>query len=183
MHTPRCGRTAATPAAVPGCPSPASFAMLLVMGRRSVYPSLPYLPGFPRPAPPGDRRSHSIGSPRVLNPPKGDRSGLVFLDDRFPQVAVGYWLAFRVEPVVVEPFFPPAVPEAVHQVGGVADDLQRAFEFLYGVEGGGQLHPLVGAALLRAAPVPTAGDHPPPSARTGVTGTSSIRVNDGAVQG
>src|SRR5665811_637017 len=102
------------------------------------------------------------------------------LDERLPQVLVRHRLALAVLPIAFQPSLPPAVPEAVHDVGRVADDLQRALEPSHRIERGAQLHPLVGRHGLGAGGERPVGDDPGPSARPGVAGAGAVCVHGGS---
>lgn len=104
-------------------------------------------------------------------------------DQRLPEVAVGHRLAVVRPPAVPLPALPPAVAEAVHDVGAVAVDVHAAAAG-HGAEpldGGRELHALVGAARVAARDHALGGavaDDGGPAARSGVTGAGAVRVDD-----
>src|SRR5262245_13774783 len=103
----------------------------------------------------------------------------VLLDQRLPQVPVGDRLLGRIGPAPPQPALPPAVPEAVHDVGGVADDVQVAGGMgPHGLQHGVDLHALVGAVGLVPAGVGAVGLGPGPASRPGVPQARAIRVHD-----
>ena len=115
----------------------------------------------------------------ALDPPEGDVLALRHqLDERLPQVAVGHRLALGVHPALLDPPFPPAVPEAVDHVGGVAHHLEPAGQRHHRLVGGVDLHALVGGVLGRARGVRSALDRPGPPAGAGVPAAGPIGVDD-----
>ncbi len=86
------------------------------------------------------------------------------LDQRLPEVAVGHRLLLRVHPAAPDPALPPAVPEAVDDVGRVAADLERPAQGPYRLQGCGELHALVGRRRLGAAGEGATGHCPRPAA-------------------
>ena len=96
------------------------------------------------------------------------------LDERLPQVAVGDRLAGRVLPAACDPALPPPVAEAVHDVGRVADHVERARVRLHRLEGGGDLHALVGGARRVAAGVRPVGFGPGPPAGARVAQAGAV---------
>jgi hypothetical protein len=124
----------------------------------------------------------------ALDPPERHVTGAHQLDQGLPQVGVGDGLLLGVLPAVAFPLDPPAVAEAVHDVGRVRHDLDRHGRAVIvgercmaakGVEHGVDLHALVGRVLLAARSVRLAarGDRPRPPARPGVPAARAIGVD------
>src|SRR5947207_2950533 len=102
-------------------------------------------------------------------------------DEAFPEVAVRHRLLARAEPAVPFPALPPAVAEAVHDVGGIGveRDLDRAGNRREPLDGGAQLHALIGGVGLEAregALVAAVEDERRPAPRTGVAAAGAVRV-------
>ena len=119
--------------------------------------------------------------PRVaLHPGEADvTSPADGLDERLPQVPVRHRLALGVQPSPPLPALPPAVPEAVHDVGRIAADLERAAVGVDGLRGGGDLHPLVGGVTDRPRGEGAVGLDPCPAAPPRVAAARPVGVDDG----
>ena len=78
-----------------------------------------------------------------------------------------------------QPALPPAVPEAVHDVGGVAAHLEPAGVGVDGLRGGGDLHPLVGGVAHGPGGEGAVGLDPRPATRTRVAAARPVGVDDG----
>ena len=103
-------------------------------------------------------------------------------DERFPEIAVGNRLLGLVEPPTGDPSFPPAVAEAVHDIGRVADNFEGPLDCTHRLEGGMYLHPLVGARVLGPVRPPPAGYRPRPPAGAGIPQAGAVGVGDGALR-
>src|SRR3954454_22848502 len=96
-------------------------------------------------------------------------------DERLPQVAVRHRLLRAVHPAAAQPAPPPGVPEAVHDVGRVADDGERTVQRPHRLERRPDLHPLVRGLPLAAARLPAVLRGPRPAPGAGVTGARAVR--------
>src|SRR5205085_11171850 len=102
-------------------------------------------------------------------------------DEALPEVAVRHWLLARAEPAVLFPALPPAVAEAVHDVGGIGveRDRERAGNRREPFDGGAQLHALIGGVGLEAregALVAAVEDERGPAPGTGIAAAGAVRV-------
>jgi hypothetical protein len=104
------------------------------------------------------------------------------LDQRFPQVSVGHRLVLRILPVAPEPTGPPALAEAVDDIGGVAHHLERpsigTTERADRLECRVDLHPLIGGTGLGPAGVGALGDSPGPTTWSRVPEARTVGVDN-----
>ena len=132
----------------------------------------------------GQRSTRSfIGSPAVpLHPAEASPAApgsSTSREQRLPQVPVGHRLrpASCASPGAASP--PTSVPEAVDDVGRVADHLDSGpARRPQGLETGGHLHPLVGRVGLAAALRRPAVHRPGPTPRAGVPEARPVGVDD-----
>src|SRR3954447_20049123 len=111
-----------------------------------------------------------------LDPPEGDVPAVAHRQDQwFPQVAVGDGLLGAVDPAPAQPPPPPAVPEAVDDVGGVADHDEGTLEGPHRLERCTDLHPLVGRRRFATARLPSVPGRPGPAAGAGVARAGAVR--------
>ncbi len=117
----------------------------------------------------------------ALDPPEAHVTPPAHLvDERLPQIAVGDRLAGFVQPTPGQPALPPAVAETVHDIGGVAHHLQVPGKGAHGLEGGLDLHALVGAGRFGAAGEGAVLHRPRPTSGAGVPETGAVGVRAGA---
>jgi len=115
-------------------------------------------------------------------------TGIDQIDEWLPQVTIGHWLTLAVLPTPAQPALPPAIVEALHHIGAVGDDDNGARVIgkgLHGVKRSLDLHALIGG--MRFSPtatwLATWRNGPCPSARSGVSRTGAIGINDDGVRG
>ena len=109
------------------------------------------------------------------------------LDEPLPEVAVGDGLLLGVFPAVLFPARPPAVAEAVHDVGAVGVHTYAAppGDRQEPLDDRGQLHALVGGLGLAARHHPFFGavdDEGGPAAGAGIAATGAVGVEDEVAQ-
>ena len=102
--------------------------------------------------------------------------------EALPEVAVDHRLPARVAPALALPALPPAVPETVHDVRAVAVEVHpaAAFDGRQRLDGGGQLHALVGGPGLRTgddALAPILDDDRRPAPGPGVARAGAVGVD------
>src|ERR1700683_4608337 len=115
-----------------------------------------------------------------------DTAGLVGgrrqLYERLPQVAVGHRFVLGVLPVAPQPALPPAVGEALDDIGGVADDVDGARpvrrQRTQRLERRGDLHALVGGVAVGARGVGPARHRPGPAPGSRIAPAGTVRVHD-----
>ena len=97
---------------------------------------------------------------------------------RLPEVAVGDRLLLRVQPTPLLPALPPAIPEAVDDIGRVADDVERPGDLGDRLRHCGDLHALIRRVRLGPAGEGAVGHGPCPPSGTGVPEAGTVRVGD-----
>src|SRR2546421_3580132 len=113
-----------------------------------------------------------------LHPPERDPAVRARqLDQRLPQVLVGDGLPPSVAPALSQPGLPPPLSEAVNHVGRVAHHLHRRLHRSQRLEGGGDLHALVGCHRFGPAGEAASGDGPGPSSGARVPDAGAVGVH------